>query len=189
MPKSFYDLDYIIEINEKKLAEYTVSYQKVLERLTNIILVYSALGIFLVPLLQHTMTADIKGVIYCFSFSCFAVLVCFSIVYVVKLLLPAGIAYLEPPQQYYKEDREHLEEIYPGNIVTVDNSLKSSYILDLEAAININKEVFRRKNSFFYNALIFSLLAVIPYVICLGFHLSKKDDKIQKIQVVTGKNP
>ena len=61
MAKSFYDLDYIIEINEKRLAEYTALYQKVLERLTNIILVYSALGIFLVPLTQHVIAADIKG--------------------------------------------------------------------------------------------------------------------------------
>jgi hypothetical protein len=30
----------------------------------------------------------------------------------------------------------------------------------------------------------YALLSAIPYVICLGFHISKKDDKIQKIQLV-----
>jgi len=46
MSRSFYELDYIIEISEKRLAEYTALYQKVLERFTNIILIYSALGSF-----------------------------------------------------------------------------------------------------------------------------------------------
>ena len=93
MAKSFYDLDYIIDNSEKRLAEYTVLYQKVLERLTNIILIYSALGIFLIPLVQHAISADIT---------------------------------------------------------------------------------FKRKNSFFNNALVFALLAVVPYIVFLGFHLSKK---------------
>jgi hypothetical protein len=36
--KSFYDLDYIIQFNEDRLEQYTTVYQKVLERLTHIIL-------------------------------------------------------------------------------------------------------------------------------------------------------
>ena len=51
--KSFYDLDYIIELNEKRLEQYTSAYQKVLERLTNIILIYSAITIFLVPIFSR----------------------------------------------------------------------------------------------------------------------------------------
>ncbi len=115
MAKSFYDLDYIIEINEKRLAEYTALYQKVLERLTNIILVYSALEI-------------------------------------------------------------------------VNDSLKGAYILELENAVGINSRAFRKKNSFFYNALLFALVAIIPYITCLGFHLSKKEDKVQKVEILKGKS-
>ena len=37
MAKPFYELDGIIEMNEKRLSEYTVLYQKVFDRLTNII--------------------------------------------------------------------------------------------------------------------------------------------------------
>jgi hypothetical protein len=50
--KSFYNLDYIIEINEQRLNQYITAYHKVLERLTHIILVYSAIAIFLIPLIQ-----------------------------------------------------------------------------------------------------------------------------------------
>jgi hypothetical protein len=49
---SFYSLDYIIEINEKRYQQYTEAYQKVLEKYTNLILIYSAVGFFLVPVIQ-----------------------------------------------------------------------------------------------------------------------------------------
>ena len=172
--KSFYDLDYIIDISEKRLAEYTVLYQKVLERLTNVILIYSALGIFLIPLVQHAIAADIKGVVYYLFFLLFIGLLLASIVYFIKLLLPAGIAYLDPPNKYYGTFREQLEGVYAQDKDTVDESLKASYIVDLEEAIQVNGDTFKRKNSFFNNALVFALLAVVPYIVCLGFHLSKK---------------
>jgi hypothetical protein len=174
MAKSFYDLDYIIDISEKRLAEYTVLYQKVLERLTNVILIYSALGIFLIPLVQHAITADIKGVIYYLFFLLFIGLLSASIVYFIKLLLPAGIAYLDPPNKYYGTFREQLEGIYAQDKEIVDESLKASYILDLEEAIQVNGDTYKRKSSFFNNALVFALLAVVPYIVCPGYHISKR---------------
>ena len=50
--KSFYDLDYMIEINEQRLEQYTAASEKVMERLTNIIIIYSAIAIFLVPIVM-----------------------------------------------------------------------------------------------------------------------------------------
>ncbi|HZE84883.1 MAG TPA: hypothetical protein VE035_11290, partial [Puia sp.] len=64
--------------------------------------------------------------------------------------------------------------------------LKGSYILELENAIQINSSVFRRKSSFFYKALLFALLAAVPYIVCLEFHLSKSGHRAEKIEL-TGK--
>jgi hypothetical protein len=188
MAKSFYDLDYIIEINEKRLSEYTALYQKVLERLTNIILVYSALGIFLVPLTQHVIAADIKGVWFYLAFSCFAILLVISVVYLIRLLLPIDIAYLDPPRKYYEEYKADIEGLDIGNEEVVNDSLKGAYVLELENAIEINSSAFGKKSSFFYNALLFALVAIIPYIACLGFHLSKKEDKVEKVEILKGKS-
>jgi len=173
MPKSFYDLDGIIEMNEKRLAEYTALYQKVFERLTNIILIYSALGIFLIPLTQHVLGRDVRGIFYYTSFTTFMVLLLVSLVYFIRLLLPVDIAYLEPPQKYYIEYRIELELLQIGNEEIVNDSLKGSYISELENAIEINSKAFRQKSSLFYNALLFALLAIVPYIVCIGFHLSR----------------
>jgi hypothetical protein len=61
------------------------------------------------------------------------------------------------------------------------------YLIKLLLPAKITGEVLRRKNSFFYNALLFALLAVTPYIICIGFQLSKKEDAIQKVELVKGK--
>lgn len=49
---SFYDLDYIIEANEKRLEQYSSAYQKSLDKFTNILIIYSAIAIFLIPIVQ-----------------------------------------------------------------------------------------------------------------------------------------
>jgi hypothetical protein len=69
----------------------------------------------------------------------------------------------------------------------IDNALKASYIGELEAAVTVNDKVFKRKSSFYYNALIFALLSTIPFLLCLGYHIFQKDDKIQKIEIVKSK--
>lgn len=190
MGKSFYDLDYLVELNEKRLEDYTANYQKVLERLTNIILVYSAIGIFLTVIIQEAIDRDFKSFPFYISFFAFILLLLVSLFFFVKLLLPVEVAYLDPPKKYYEEFKTQMEALYPGheNQQKVDDSLKGSYILELDDAISTNSNVFVRKSSFYYNALIFALLAVIPYVVCLGFHLTKKEDKIQKVQLVSPKN-
>jgi hypothetical protein len=68
MATSFFDLDYIIEINQQRLDQYNTSLQKVLERLTNIILIYSALGIFLVSIIQDLFDGGIHQFVFYVGF-------------------------------------------------------------------------------------------------------------------------
>jgi len=46
---SFLNADDIIEISEKRLDQYTQSYQKITDKFTNIFVIYSAISIFLIP--------------------------------------------------------------------------------------------------------------------------------------------
>lgn len=184
MSKSFFDLDYIIELNEKRLEEYTALYQKVFEKLTHIILIYSALGIFLVTLIQHVIEKDIKPPLFYLFITIFIILILISIIFFIKLLLPIEIAYLDPPKKYYGDFKLQLEVLKNVNQKNEDDSLKGSYILELEAAITNNGNVFRKKSSFYYRALLFALLAVLPYLVCLGYHISEKEDRIQKVKLI-----
>jgi hypothetical protein len=180
--KDFYNLDYIIEINEKRLEQYTSAYQKVLERLTNIILVYSGVAIFLIPIIQDISEREAKNWMIV-AFICFCLLFAISLFFTIRLIIPIEVAYLEIPKRYYETYRIQYEQTHHNRTI-IPNLLKASYIDELENALSTNDRVFRRKSSFYYNALMFGLLSVIPYLICLGYDISKKDDKIEKVNIV-----
>jgi hypothetical protein len=95
---------------------------------------------------------------------------------------------LDPPKKYYLLFRDQLEQLYMDEQQTIDESLKSSYVIDLESTIKINERLFRQKSSFFYNALVFALLAVVPYIACMGYHLSARSDGVEKTAAVKEKN-
>jgi hypothetical protein len=188
MEKSFYDLDYIIEISEKRWEQYTSAYQKVLERLTNVILIYSAVSFFLFPLIKTIFSGNYAGWIVYLSFTFFVLLFLASLFYTIKLLIPVEVAYLENPKKYYGEIRLEYEEKDENNQEMVIKLLKASYISELESALETNERVFKLKSSFYYNSLMFALLSAVPYVICLGFYFSLRDDNVQKVNLSIPEN-
>jgi hypothetical protein len=185
--KSFYDLDYIIDVNEKRIEQYHAAYQKVLERFTNIILIYSAITIFLVSIIQDIFIANSTHVFLYICFGLFSVLFLTSLCFTVRLIIPVDIAYLSAPKKYYDEYRLNYEQTIQQQD-QIEKLLKSSYINELETTLNNNKTVFRRKSSFYYNALMYALFSAIPYLVCFGFHISKKEKDVQKVEIINPGN-
>ena len=143
--KSFYNLDDIIELNEKRVEQYTSAYQKVLERFTNIVLIYSAIAVFLIPLLQDLIFFSYRNIWMIISFIVFIILFGISIFHLIRLIIPVKVAYLESPQKYYTQLRHQYEQTIT-NTNEIDKLLKASYIDELETAIINNEKVFRRKS-------------------------------------------
>jgi len=183
MSKSFYDLDYIIEINERRIEQYLAAYQKVLERLTNIILIYSAITIFLTSVIKIVFfSKECPWVIYT-CFTLFILLFIISLYNTIRLIIPVQIPYLNGPKIYYEGFRLEYEQTIKTQ-AEIENLLKASYINELEVALSNFERIFDRKSSFYYNALLYALLAAIPYIICVGFHISQKENTIQKVEII-----
>src|SRR5688500_1979293 len=106
------------------------------------------------------------------SFFIFGICLTISIIYLIRLLIPVHVAYLDPPRKYSEDIMAQTEELYPGQYLKINDSLEGSYILEINAAINNNFSLFRRKSSFYYNSMLFALLSVLPYIVCIGFHMS-----------------
>lgn len=95
--------------------------------------------------------------------------------------MPVDIYNLQPPRVYYEVFRPEYER---RNLKNIPELLKGSYVTELEETLDFNISVFRRKSSFYYNALLYALISIIPYLICLGFHISKKQEEIHKVEIV-----
>lgn len=178
--KSFYDLDFIIEMNERRVSEYHAAFLKVTDQFTVLIIIYSAIGIFLAPVVVQLLTAHAFLSAYCVSFLLFSILFLVSIFYTVRLILPADIFNLRPPVIYYLEYRlryeksQHLKQENRGT--RIDDLLKKSYIDELEDTLRNLLDAFVNKRFFYGNALRFALFSVPPYLFCLGILISEKQE-------------
>jgi hypothetical protein len=193
--KSFYDLDYIIEISEARVEQYSSAYQLVQGRITNIILIYSAMGIYLVPIIQDL--SEITAPFFRLGTAIFGVLLGISVWFTIRLLIPAKIGHLKMSKEYYQnllgqyEQREITASMTDAQKtdakMKINDLLKASYIEELASVQDNNRSVLYRKSSFYYRALLWGLLAVIPYILCIGYHITKKEDKVQKVEIVNVK--
>ena len=180
---SFYDLDYIIEINEKRLEQYSNAYQKNIDKFTNLLIIYSAITIFLIPIIQTLFLSEARHWLHYVAFSLFAIPFIYSIIFTIRLLIPVEVAYLVEPKIYYEKLRLEYEQEGKKQ-ADADKYLKASYINEPEKAVAANNFVFKRKGLFYFRALSSALIASIPYLLCLAFHFSIKNDNIQKVELV-----
>ena len=182
--KSFYDLDYIIEINEQRLEQYANMHQKSVERFATLMVIYSAFCIFLVPLIQTLFfgTERCHWSYYC-SFYLFCFLFTVSIVNSIMLLSPEALYVLIAPRVYYAEIRQFLEtkNIPPSQI---DAIIKTYYIIELERAIITNELRLNRKTSFYNRAFHFAIMACIPYLHCIWLQINSEKKTIHKKETI-----
>lgn len=180
---SFYNLDFIIELNEKRLEQFSEAYQKNLSKFTNILIIYSAIAVFIVPLTQSLFFSGNRIWINYFCFFLFSSLFFYSLVYTIKLLIPIDVAYLIEPKNYYVDFRLAYEA-EGKSPEEADILVKASYINELEKAVTSNNALFKRKGFFYYRALISGLICCVPYIICLVFHFAYKADDVQKVEIL-----
>lgn len=175
--KSFYDLDYMIEINEQRFEQYTTASEKVMDRLTNIIIIYSAMAIFFVPIVRMVFWSGSNDWILFISFALFVVLFCISVFYTVRLIIPRRLVLLQIPIVIYNDCRTNYEKEINGRI-EIEDLLKSSYVSELEHALTIASVNCTKKFRFYKNALVVALMSALPYLVCFGYYLSKIKDYV-----------
>ena len=124
----------------------------------------------------------------------FSILFIWSFINTVKFLLPESpdSEYAEvvpkPPKSYYTDARRQVEQKNyidtnkPVDEAMVNNILKVAYITELERLVDRNMALVARKKGFYNIALRLSMLSILPFVVCLYFHVIA-DDKIQKIKI------
>lgn len=170
--KSFYDLEYIIEINEQRLEQYTAAGDKVKEKLTNIIVIYSAMAIFLVPIVRMVLWQEIRDWLLFASFGLFSISLVLSVFYTVRLVIPRELVLLNIPNVVYGKYRTEYEKSN-NDRMAIEDLLKGSYISELEIALVLSYSNCRRKYIFYKQALVFALLSLLPFLICLGYYLAR----------------
>ncbi|UPK70684.1 hypothetical protein [Chitinophaga filiformis] len=183
MPKSFYDLDYDIEVNEKRDASLKEEYDKILGKVSNILIVYSGVSVFLIAICKDFFTPPVNGW-YLLSLGIFVLCFIISFAYTILFLYPKNTPVLAPPKEYYTDLRSQLEAALPTHPAAptqaekeqIDVQLKTAYITELEDAIDINTDLVTKKQAHYFKAFKFAIFCIFPFFVCMVFHLLKPDE-------------
>lgn len=170
--KSFYDLDYIIELNEQRLEQYANALQKNTEKFTMLLVLYSAFCIFLVPVCQklfiEKMVIDRK---FYWAFYGFAGMFGASLVCAVLQMLPEKLLISSNPETFYKSIKFMYQiQGFPPDVI--DTQVKASYIKELEVIIEKRRRKLTRTATFHEFAFYFAIIACMPYLYCLWEYLN-----------------
>ncbi|WP_295118957.1 hypothetical protein [uncultured Chitinophaga sp.] len=181
---SFYDLDCIIELNEKRQTEYLEAYHKTQDKFTYLMILYSVEAIFLMPVVESLFFSKVNcNWFFHLSFYLYGVLFLSSFIYSIRLLTPSSIYYVDKPKKFYVDLRRKYENS-GYRYDEIDLKLKASYIDELEYAIGDNQAILNAKVRFYKYAYFFSILALFPYISCIVFQLNINNDPVYKVEIV-----
>lgn len=141
-----------------------------MDKLTHLLFIYSAVALFLMPITQDLFKSgkEMHGLYYGSYFVLLGML-SISMMYAAKLMLVTKSLLPVPIDKYIKlRNRMVLEGIKPGEI---DRELQLAYSEDIAATVRRFAEMMVRKEKYHNRMYIWGLMALVPYLICLIFHL------------------
>ncbi|RAJ88241.1 hypothetical protein CLV59_1011009 [Chitinophaga dinghuensis] len=170
--KSFYSNDYLIEVNEKRCAEYLAASQQFSSKFTVMVVIYSAMSASLWSICRDVLTAGFKNNFMLWTFLLFALCYGLSILFTFLLLIPDEKIAIEGPAYYSNVLKKFLEKAVPKHQIplstVIDKELSSYYLADIErVAAEFHSQMEWKRlcytRSFFFTAIAFAL-----YFICLA---------------------
>lgn len=178
--KDFLDIDEQIERNEKALNFFYSNYQKTQSKLTILIIIYSLIAVYLIQVVKYPIEGFQSNLLLTFTFIPFFLGFLF---YLVKSLLstyfllnPIDVAYIHHPKVFYNDIRERYEkELETNDENTLNAYVKATYLQELEKAVTKNSNLFENKGKHYFKAFTRGLIALMLYLICVGFVVFKSD--------------
>ncbi|WP_448104628.1 hypothetical protein [Pedobacter panaciterrae] len=189
MPVDFQNIDYQIELNEKRLEQERERTVEIKSRVNYIALVYTVFAFFLTSLLKFVVQLELGSwLCWLFTsiFSAFIVLLIISIHWTIKLLIPKEFAFIEEPRIFYGELKEDYIKAGVGDDL-LNDCIKKSYLQQIETALNGNISTNNNKSRSNYYAIKFAFISIIPYIICVSLMVVFNKDEVQNVYI-TNKN-
>lgn len=171
MPKDFLDFEYQIELNEKHLDKYHDLFETTIGKISLISISYSIIVYYAVQFVGFALKEPLN-LIFIIALTSMLLLLCISVYFTIRFLIPINIAHLHEPQYFYNFIKNrYTEKIKNIKPEVLNKYIQASYLSELEQAVSQNYDAFKIKRSYFYYAFNFSLISFIPYIICLCIYL------------------
>lgn len=189
METNFENKEFQVLVNLERLKEENSRYHEIKSRIGIIVVFYTIFSAYTVQLFKYGLDKNNFGKTYFYVFG-FLFLACFivSIINSIKLLLPQEVAHKDLPKIFYNDMKDQYLEngINPEE---VQYYIRETYLNQIEVAVEENFSLNNKKSSNHYYSFLFVLIALIPYIVCVGIVLtSPNNEKIYKVNIVTHQN-
>jgi uncharacterized membrane protein (DUF485 family) len=179
----FNSIDDQIKFNEDRLKNESERYNEIKSRIGFISILYTLFAAFGFQIISYSLKENDIGWTYLASLFSFLISTGVSIIYAIRLLIPVDIAHCDLPQYFYGDlKNQYLEDgIEEGD---VNEYIKHTYKNQLEVAIKSNFEVNNKKSKFHYYSFLSALIAILPYLLCIGIYVSNVKESPVKVELV-----
>jgi hypothetical protein len=179
----FTDKDQQIELNEKRLSEEYERYREIKSRIGILLVIYTIFSAYSLQLIKLFMTTDGIVLLYSLSLVLFIFFFVISIICAILLSVPSGIAYKELPKVFYDEVFKEYSNNDRIEKEAIKYYIRETYAKQTEDSVEHVYKLNNKKSKYHYYAYIFALIALIPYIVCVGFTLFVDTNGIQKVQL------
>lgn len=172
--RNFLDIDDKIEANQKALEFYHTNYQKIQNKISFLVILYSLISIYIIQILKfpfekYNELDPITFIIYIILLLSFLYFFIESIYNTFQIIKPAEVFYTNNPNYFYNDIKSQYEEILNTDDEDLLNAyVKQTYLQELEVTLEKNIALYDAKGRYFYNTFVRLLPALIFYVLCSG---------------------
>jgi hypothetical protein len=186
---NFNDIDFQIQLNKDRLEEERNRLSNYKNRFPIIMLLYTIFAGFTIQLVCFGF---LDGYIWKWYFGiplvAFLSLFLLSVIFSILLFKPQKIAYLHLPPYFYNDLKQQYKIQNDIPAEHINNYVKASYKRHLEESVKLTFETCNKKSRYHYWSLILALIALLPYMICVGIKVMKSPEEVIKIEIVQPKN-
>ncbi len=193
--KDFLDIDYQIDLNIKAIDELFVGYNKTQNKISILVLFYSLISIYLVPLLLYLFSYQnsVSYYIILTLFISLLVLLVYSLIQTCLFIKPDLISFKHNPKVFYKETFNlYKEKLETDDSEVINEYIKVSYLNHLEDCIEHNELIFKEKSKNYYKSFITLTIALIFYFLCVGimnFNLNSNNNMAKETKKTHQEKP
>ncbi|MBV7529438.1 hypothetical protein [Chitinophaga sp. sic0106] len=173
--KSFYDNDFLIELNEKRCTEYASLAQQMTARFSMLFVFYSVMLAASMPVVKQLLKVGSVDWMLVIGFTSFGAALVLSIRYAIPLLSAAEPDVLKLPLYYYQFVKEYLLMHIPPNEIALQDVLNEE--LKLYYKNDLEKLAFQRYKRVIYlqkcfdNSIHYSLSSFVIFLFVFCYYL------------------
>ncbi|WP_126249366.1 hypothetical protein [Chitinophaga rhizosphaerae] len=168
--KSLFEIGELIDMHERRLEQYVGAYQRYTDKLTHLLFIYSAVAIFLMPITLDLFKSGRE--VHVVYYACYLLLLgmlAVSVFFAGRLIMPKESVLPEPLGTYTDLQKEL--EAAGFDAGDIERMLTRQYLRDMMDLLTIMAVMAKRKENYYRWMFNWGLAAIVPYIVCLIFHL------------------